>query len=174
MTDQANSMKEHYVNRYGEPPMEDEKAIEKLHEIYGHLMKEGFNQSIKEGIAEYYRLLQARDLPAYYWLMEAFHVTSKKRQEKRTFAYVVGMIRTWMKYGFGHLPSEEETEIVNYFEEVTGHEVSNEARTVIQHMMGTYGIIKLTKAITNLNRDKNVPYLVALKLKDLLNENVAG
>lgn len=157
-----------YANRYTKPAS-DEEAIEELARIFQTLMGECPDE-VKDGIGEYYRILTNRHLPAFEWMAEAFHVVSKKEEQKRNFRYVVGMLRSWMKYGFGYIPSQEEAELVSYFEEVTGTETSTQARLMLQHLMGVYGVIKVTRMIGYLEKEADHSYIMAQALKTLLEE----
>lgn len=172
MTDaQITNMEEYYAKRYGVPE-NDKDAIEKLYNIYADLFKDTPNSDIKEGIAEYYRILINRDLPAYTWLLEALHITSKKSTDKRNFSYIVGMLRTWMKHGFGYIPNQEEEEIVEYFEQVTGHEVTPKSRKLLQNLMGRFGCVKVTIMINKLKNNEDMSLLFMLKLRELCEENL--
>lgn len=166
----TNSMREYYEKQYGKPK-NDNEAIETLVTIFKELMDiPVISQDNREGIAEYYRVIKQRDLPAYVWLLEAFHVASKKAPEKRNFNYIVGMIRQWLKWGFGHIPSQEEEEVIDYFEEVVGEKISPKGRVVMQNLMGTYGAIKVARIIGKLERDVGMSYYKSLFLKDLMDD----
>jgi len=162
----ADNLSETYAARYAKPKT-DAEAIDKLVRIFKNLMGE-CPVEVKNGIGEYYRILANRQLPAFEWMAEAFHVASKKEEQKRNFRYVVGMLRSWMKFGFGHIPSQEEEEVVNYFEEVTGTRVTPQARLLIQYLMGTYGAIKVTQMIGKLEKECDVSMLMAQILKSYL------
>lgn len=164
----ADNLTETYSSRYVKPSS-DAAAIAELARIFQDLMGE-CSVEVKDGIGEYYRILTNRQLPAFEWMLEAFHVASKKEDHKRNFRYVIGMIRQWMKYGFGHIPSQEEEEVVGYFEEVTGTEVTPQARLVLQNLMGTYGAIKVTMMIGRLEKESDMSMLMAQILKDTLEE----
>lgn len=149
----ATSLREYYEEKYGKPNG-DKETLDVLCNIFKDLMQYNFITSeVREGVSEYYRLIQNRGLPAYEWILEAFHVVSKKNVEKRNFPYVIGMLRGWLKFGFGHMPSQEEVEIVDYFQEVTGTEVSYETRQMLQNMMGRYGVIRMTRMISSLSNE---------------------
>lgn len=167
----AVSLKEYYEERYGKPNG-DRETLDVLYDIFKELMHYNFvTAEVKEGISEYYRLIQNRGLPAYEWILEAFHVVSKKSVEKRNFPYVIGMLRGWLKFGFGHIPSQEEEEIVDYFQEVTGTEVSSDTRQLLQNMMGRYGVLKMTRMISSLPKEKDnldLSKVMAEKLSELL------
>jgi hypothetical protein len=157
-----------YAIRYVKPST-DLSAIHNLADTFKALMGHCTTE-IQDGIGEYYRILTNRELPAFEWLLEAFHVASKKDDRKRNFPYVVGMIRCWMKYGFGHIPSQEEDEVISYFEEVTGTEVTPQTRLLIQNLMGTYGAIKVTRMVGGLERGRDISFLMAYVLKGSLEE----
>jgi len=157
---------ETYAARYVTPRTGSE-AIESLATVFKDILGDGIvSNDVRDGIGEYFRILSNRNLPAYEWLLEAFHVASKKEDHKRNFPYVVGMIRYWMKFGFGHIPAQEEEEVINHFEEVTGAMVTPRSRMLIQNLMGTYGAIKVTIMISNLSINKDISMLMAQLLKE--------
>lgn len=169
-TSTEETLKEYYGKKYG-TPKNGVEAIELLTSIFKDLMDmPELTLEVSEGIGEYFRILENRGLPGYEWMLEAFHVTAKKSYEKRNFNYVVGMLRQWMKWGFGHIPSQQEEDIVDYFEEVISEEVNPEARSVIHNLMGTFGAIKVTRMIGKIEKEINLPYIKALLLKDLMEE----
>lgn len=165
--EQLLSMSEYYFEKYGKPT-DDNDAIYKLVTIYKELFGEIPTQNVKDGISEYFRIIRNRELPAYLWILESLHVTSKKEKEKRNFPYCVGMLRTWMKYGFGHIPNQEEDEIISYFEEVTGFEVSYKSRKVLQTLMGKYGLIKVTRMINGLKDETDKSLLLMNQLQSMM------
>lgn len=166
---QIISMSQYYTNKYG-TPTDDNDAIYKLTTIYKDLFGEIPAQDVKDGISEYFRIISNRELPAYLWILESLHVTSKKDKSKRNFPYCVGMLRTWMKYGFGHIPNQEEDELVEYFAEVTGFTVSYKARRIVQTLMGKYGLIKVTRMINELKGETDKSLLIMLQLDALMDE----
>lgn len=167
--DQIISMSQYYTSKYG-TPKDDNDAIYKLVSIYKDLFGDIPTQEVKEGIGEYFRILTNRELPAYLWILESLHVTSKKDKSKRNFPYCVGMLRTWMKYGFGHIPNQEEEELAEYFHEVTGFDVSFKARRVLQTLMGKYGLIKVTRMINELKDETDKSLLLMLQLQSMMDE----
>jgi len=110
----------------------------------------------REAIGEYYRVIENRGLPAYQWMAEVFTMLGKKEMQKRNMRYAVGILRSWLKFGFGHIPSAEERDILAFFEEVIGQEASPEAVHMIQQAMGEHGVVKLTRAIAKVEQDKGV------------------
>jgi hypothetical protein len=162
---QQKSLQQHYFDKYG-APTNDLEATALLNTIYSELISP-LTPEVAEGIAEYYRIISTRGLPAFHWLVESFHMVSKKARSKQTFPYVVGMLRSWMKFGFGHVPNSEETDVVSFLEEVTEVEVSVNARRVIQNLLGTFGAIKCAICIPEL-KGMDFSYYVALSLKDVL------
>lgn len=162
-------LNDYYVKRYGKPK-DDDEAVQMLCKIFKELMGYNFlTQEVQDGIAEYYKILKTRELPAFEWMIEAFHAASRKSPEKRNFPYVIGMLRTWMKYGFGHVPSQEEEDVIDYLEEVIRQPVSPDARHIIQHLMGTYGAIKVTRMIAALDKgDIDISKVVAETIKEAL------
>jgi hypothetical protein len=161
---QLISLKEHYQKIYGEPPKSDADCIGELCRIFQEVMRHQFlTYQLREGIAEQYRLLKSDGIEAYYWMIEAFHVTSKKNLDKRHFKYVVGMLRNWKRYGFGYMPTQEESELVEYLEEELGIDLSTESRRLLKNYIIAYGSIKTTRMIGELqNNDTSYPMTVFL------------
>ncbi|KZR57517.1 hypothetical protein [Pseudobacillus badius] len=168
-SNQITSMTQYYTEKYG-TPVDDNDALYKLTSIYKELFGEVPSQEVKEGIAEYFRLISERELPAYLWILESLHVTSKKDKSKRNFPYCVGMLRTWLKYGFGHIPNQEEDELVKYFQEVTGFDVTYKARKILQNLMGQYGLIKVTRMINDLKDNTDKGLLLMIQLQSMMDD----
>ena len=158
---------DYYYKKHGKPESSGD-ALNKLYDVYIELFKlDRLDSDTKEGIAEYHRILSARGLPAYEWILEAIHVTSKKDSTKRNFGYIVGMLRQWMVNGFGYIPTTEENEVIDYFEEILGDKVSLQARQVIQRLMGEHGAVKLARKIGSI-QNQGADYLLATHLEHLL------
>lgn len=163
-------MPEYIRKEYGNPET-DNQAIIALTKMFSDLYgKHVLTTMVEQGIEEQYFLIKARGLPAYSWMAQAFHIVSKKKGEKRTFRYIVGMLRQWLKWGYGHLPSDEEEEIVDYFEEVTEEPISMEARDIIKRLMGEYGAIKVTRTIGDFRSGSNKSKHFAMILERILEE----
>lgn len=174
MNNSHESLIENYREIYG-TPKDDKDAISTICEVFKERMGGTFTMDTKEGIGEYYRLIKERELPAFEWLMEAVHVVSKKDPDKRNFPYVIGVIRDWLKFGFGHMPSDEEKEMLDYFCEITGltrEQVSPEAYKIFQNLMGEYGVMKIMRVIPQLSGELQMDFskLRALMLKEQLEE----
>jgi hypothetical protein len=154
------------VEAHGPTP---ENPIRVLEDLYKEKCgKDIINMSDKEAIGEYYRVIENRGLPAFQWMSEVFNVISKKSPQKRNIRYAIGIIRSWLKFGFGHIPSEEERDILDYFEELLGTEASPEAVAMIQTMLGRYGCVKVTRMIAQLEDKKDISMLafVSVMLDD--------
>lgn len=123
----------------------------------------------QDAIGEYYRMLENRGLPAYHWMSEIFSIISKKEKSKKNIRYAIGMIRAWSKFGFGHIPSQEEKDLVEYFEEITGMEATPEIIAKIKKSLGEYGIVKVTRMIGRIERDMG-SYLVDSMVRSLQEE----
>lgn len=144
------------------------EEIDLLVEVYNEKM--GYiNEEVKEGIAEVYRELSAKGNPAFYWIIEAIFRTYKKRNEKRTFSYIVGTIRNWTLYGFGNTSTGEEGELIDYFKETTGIELSVESRNLLINLLSKYGIIKVMKNIPSL-KEKDVSIVIMKLFEQYLKE----
>jgi hypothetical protein len=148
------SLEEYYYKLYG-MPKNDNEAVQKLTKTYQKLMKRSqLTPEVTQGIAEQYRILNNKNLPAFIWMMEAFHMLSKKSISKQTFPYAVGMLRQWAVNGFGYMPKPEDEEVFNYFLDVTRlAEASIESKKVLCKLMAEYGVVKLTRVIGEFKRD---------------------
>lgn len=166
-----DSIKEYYDKIHGSVPLNENQAIEKVCKIYQEVMNvQELTVEIRQGIAEKYRLLNSHNLPAYYWLVEAIYVTSKKKPEKRTFKYLVGILKGWQRSGFGYSPSSEEAEIMDYIAEQTGIELGLESRKLLRTLLASYGLIKMTRIISQL-KVSDGSFALALYLAELLRKN---
>lgn len=170
---QITQLEAYYEKQYGKPH-DDNEAIVLLQNTYSNLVRfSTLTEDVKQGIAEYYRIVAAKGLPAYLWLMEAIHSLAKKNANKQSFPYMVGIIRQWLIHGFGHMPSREEDDVTCYFLETTCLPgASIEAKKIIKNLMGTYGVVKLTRTIGELNANANLDLskIFAEHLKEILDK----
>lgn len=158
-------LKDYYFEKYGEPD-DDSQAINILVEAFKEQMS--YNvvpPDINEGISEYYRIIKSRNLPAFEWILEAIHVASKKNVDKKNFHYIVGILRSWLRFGFGHIPNREEDDIVDFFEEIIGFKSTVEARGIINNLMGTYGVVKIARIMHEMKKE-DTSYAMTLILKE--------
>lgn len=175
MASTTEGLRSTYFEIYG-TPKDDADAIGTICDVFKERITNGtISMETKEGIGEYYRLLQERDLPAFEWIMEAVHVVSKKNPDKHTFAYIIGILRDWMKYGFGHMPSDEERELLDYFCEITGLQESDitlEAHRIMQKTMGEYGAMKMMRLMPVLKEEVSMDWsrVKAMALREKLEE----
>lgn len=119
-----------------------------IKEIYVERINSNASTGELEALEEYYRLVQQKELDAFEWLVEALYVVSKKDNSKRNVPYLAGMIRKWLVYGFGYIPTKEEEVLVGFIEQDFGVKMSYHSRTILQNLMATYGVIELTRAIS--------------------------
>lgn len=151
-----------YNEKYGTPTSKEDE-LQYLVDIYKEIVTSSpITLEMKEAIAEQYYLMESKGLPAYLWLMEAFHSVSRKAAQKRNLNYCIGMIRYWEKWGFKQAPAFEEKQLMSIFEDVAKVEMSLKARTVLQELMGIYGAISVTKALVDIGHSNNSPFDEAL------------
>lgn len=159
-----------YNKKYGEPKSEM-MELQNLEEIFMSIMGFHFlHDDVIDGIKENHRVLSDRNLPAYEWMVEAMHITSKKGRDKRSFGYVVGILRSWMTKGFGYIPNQEEDDIAEIFNEVTGMDMSESARHLLHTLMGRYGVIKITRAIAKMEREADFSLLLMSTIEDQMED----
>lgn len=158
------------TERYGTPES-DTDAIYNIINSFDAMVKPS-SVDDREALEEYYRIIMNRNLPAYQWIMEAIHVVSKKGDEKRNVNYIIGMLRSWLKNGFGNIPSTEQDEITAFIQETIGCHLSGDARQVLQGLLGTYGSNKIA---FNTHKLKGVDYsyVMMLSLRDILSKEYA-
>ena len=159
----------YYKDKYGNPKSEQE-AIRILCEAYTKLIENPLTMASREGIGEYYRILTSRELPAFEWMLDAFHMVNKKEPDKRNFPYIVGMLRQWMKHGYGHIPSQEEEDLVDYIEEEIRVSVSYNARKTLKQLMGHYGSIKIARMIPKVKETHDISEYFLQCLKQTLEQ----
>lgn len=139
-----------------------EGEIQALEHTY-HQKMGNCDTNEREAIGEYYRMIEARRLPAYEWMMEAIHVTGKKEEGKRNINYMIGIIRKWLTHGFGYIPSMEEELIVGYIEEDYGVTLNSKARADLLSMLGKYGVVRLTREVSKVDIDLSEAIITALE-----------
>jgi hypothetical protein len=165
------NLRGHYDKKYNEIPKTDQEAISFLINVYSEEFRDRTPaQSVKDGIGEIYRELLGKGLPSYYWMLEAIHRTAKKRVEKRTFGYVVGTLRNWALYGFGNTLTDEEEELFDYFNEITGANITAESRKMITALLGRYGAIKLMRNLPDLRHIDVSVYLVEILARGMMDK----
>lgn len=143
-----NNLRDYYDKQYSIPST-DSEAIKIILEVYEKEMG-NITPAIKNGISEVYRELLGKGLPSYYWMLEAIHRTSKKKESKKSFPYIVGTLRNWSLYGFGNTLTNEEEEIYDYFTEITGLKITPDSRLLLSSIMGTFGAFKLMRTLPEL------------------------
>lgn len=161
----TKTTEEQFRESYGEVP---DLPIPFLVDMFKQRVGVDPTQDDKEAIGEYYRIIESRGLPAYYWMCEVLHVLSKKTVKKRTMRYACGMIRQWLVYGFGHIPTSEEADILDFFAEVVEQEVSQTAGHIIQELMGRYGVVKVARGIADVKDYKGDKSTLAAALLQVL------
>lgn len=158
------SLKASYDKEFG-VPTDDESAISTVVALYKREMPD-FVSDTRERIAENYREMLGKGLPAYYWFIEAIRRTSKKQQvEKKHLGYVIGALRRWSIYGFGATKNSEEEEIFEYFAELTNLSMSHEARKSLAALLGRYGAIKVLRNMATLDVDLSLLFMEHLGRK---------
>lgn len=170
---ELEALKKTYDERHGLKPSSDYDSIRKLHAAYCSVMAvETMTQEEKDGIGDYYRRIKQMGEPAYYWVLDAIYVTSRKGQAKRKFEYFIGILKTWMKYGYGYVPSSENEEIVEYFEETVEEQLPDSLRHIISELMANFGAVQVTRMIGSL-KSYSKSHAYVLLLKELLHEKYA-
>lgn len=162
-----NNLRDYYDSRYTRPKS-DSEAIETIANVYQETMG-NLTPSTKTGIAEVYRELLGKGLPSYYWMLEAIHRTSKKRESKKSFPYIVGTLRNWALYGFGNTLTNEEEEIYDYFTEITGLKITPDSRKLLSSIIGTFGAFKLMRTMPEL-KDVDMSLVIVEMLGRVMRE----
>lgn len=157
MSYSLNNIRLHYDTMYGKPT-DHLDAIDKINQAYNELMNDASSKS-EDGIAELYRELDGKNLPAYYWILEAIHRVSKKRIEKRNIRYLVGMVRNWSLYGFGNTSTSDEEEVFNYFRELSGVDLNEYSRKILTSLMRRFGVIKTMRLMSYIQEVDVSSYL---------------
>lgn len=104
-------------------------------------------------ICEQFNILKARGLPAKDWIVGIINEVSKKAGQKQTIAYIIGMLRNRMQYGWGTTRSLEEQLLLEKVESMIG-ETSLDTKTQLYEMMGVYGGIRMAFALTNIKLEQ--------------------
>lgn len=140
-----------YYSKFFVPKTVNEE-IELIVRVYSDRIQLA-NDTTIEGIREYYNILNERGADALLWLLEAITCASKKHGDKRNFGYIVGMLRNWMKNGFGHIPSQEFDQVCSFIEEDFDISLSREARQQVSNLLGKHGAVAVTRALSKAQFD---------------------
>lgn len=112
------AIKARYEQEYPLPASHKE-AVALLIEVYEKFaLKDGLpllNESQKQGMGEYYGVFVNAGAP-FYILLEAIYRHSHKHPHKRSFEYLVGMLKNWRVYGVCNDPTSEQRSVQSYFE----------------------------------------------------------
>jgi hypothetical protein len=99
-------------------------------------------------IKEWFEKLAANGQPAFYWIQEAIVKASLKvKAEQRTIAYIIGILKSWSKYGYGSDLNIEQKRMFERFEERFGYELSQVSRQKLLALVDNYGIVDTVSAI---------------------------
>lgn len=162
-------LKKTYDLKHGVQPSSDYESIRVLHSLYSSMIDPVMSQEEKDGIGHYYRSIKGRNEPAYYWILDAIYIVSRKSNTKKKFGYFVSILKNWMKYGYGYIPSDELSEIISYFEETTNTEVPDQMRKSFNELLSTFGAVGVTRMVGSL-RDYDPAHAFFLLLKEVLSE----
>lgn len=168
-SEEIQHLQRHYERLHG-VPIGDYDAVEKLTDAYSQLFKVEIDQHLRDGIAQQYRWLQSKGIPAYLWMLEAFHSTIRKVPSKQNFGYVVGTLRNWQKNGFGTMPATEIDDVIDFFEEVIGKMPSNQATILLRQLMASYGSVRVTRGISELQKSSDMSKLYVHVLSGILRD----
>ena len=157
-------------------PSDIREELELIKDVYTERVNENATQGEIEALGEYYRMVQGRNLDAFEWLMEAILVTAKKEPAKRNVPYMAGMLRKWLVYGFGYIPTQEEEMLANFIEEDFNITLNRHARNILQEILGKYGAVNLTRLISKEGSeiDLSVGIMLAIKNHIEYNTNLGG
>lgn len=154
-------------------PKSEQEELQIIVDIYRERINADISQHEVEALGEYYRTVKGRKLDAFEWMVEAVTVVSKKETGKRNIPYISGMIRNWLVYGFGYIPTKEEEMVAKFIEEDFGITLNRHARNILQELIGKYGSINLTRVVTREGQDIDLSVGIMLAIKNHL-EYITG
>lgn len=165
-------LRETYDKKYGEKPDSEFESLCKIHGIYGHVMGLDVTKGEIEELNRIYKTISGTGSPAYYWIIEAIHIASRRSEVKDKFDYIIGTLRKWLNNGYGYMPSSEEAEIIDYFEEVVGEDMPDSHKYLVADLMNGYGSVAVTRAIGSLSQHSK-SYAFLTLLRDILQDRYA-
>lgn len=161
------------THRNSYSPADVREELELIKELYVERINQDITQSETEALGEYYRMVQGRNLDAFEWIAEAIMVTSKKEPAKRNIPYMAGMIRKWLVYGFGYIPTQEEEMLANFIEDDFSVSLNRHARNILQELLGKYGAVNLTRLISKEGSDIDLSVGIMLAIKNHIEYNTS-
>ena len=124
------------------------------------------DEHTQQRLSEYFIYIQqARSLEDdwFYWAHAGImNVASKTMSEQRNLAYLIGVYKNWLTYGFGTFMSSECQKIKEIFASRFNVEPSRECLSGINTMIQTYGVVETMEAILCSNAATD-PSLACLK-----------
>lgn len=159
-------------------PNDDEKQITNIINYYKRKITQYTQPQEENGIRELYFWLKTRGVDQYKYLIDAIEVFSRKGGDKKsTFGYLVNIVRNWAMFGYGYMPTKEDSMIFDLFEEIIKVKLSVQAKTKLINMISVFGISKLIyllgKETNNLNISEDISLLYVEKFIKILEEKYA-
>jgi hypothetical protein len=129
----------------------EERTVDTIIRAFGERV-EDVNESIQERIEQYMRYLQqARPDDWFEWgLRGVSQVATKVTKEQRSIAYLIGIYKTWLTYGFGTYHSAEFAKVKELFKQRFGLEPSVEAAAKLNQLIGDWGMVFTVAALMNI------------------------
>jgi len=153
-----------------------EKNIAKLFKYYRNKINHYMQTNEQEGITEMYYWLNTRQVDSCKYIMAAIDIFSRKGDNIKTnFGYLVTIVRNWITYGFGYMPTKEEQVVSDMFEEVLKIKMSPMAKAKIIALISEYGMSKvlflLGEQYKNITlNEEDISMLYMEKFSKIINE----
>jgi len=153
-----------------------EKNIAKLFKYYRSKINHYMQTNEQEGITEMYYWLNTRQVDSCKYIMAAIDIFSRKGDNIKTnFGYLVTIVRNWITYGFGYMPTKEEQVVSDMFEEVLKIKMSPMAKAKLVILISEYGMSKvlffLGEQYKNISlNEEDISMLYMEKFTKLINE----
>jgi hypothetical protein len=155
--------------------LEDEERIKYIIEQYRKKITNYIQPNDEKGLHEIYNWLKTRNVDANKYIIDAIDIFSRKDQEvKKNIGYLINIIRNWVSYGYGYMPTKEDNLICDLFEKSLNVKLSYVAKNKLINLLSDHGLINLSfligRELTNIqNVDMSIIYVT--KLEKLIEDN---
>lgn len=131
---------------------ESERSVETLIKIFGERV-EDVDENIRERLTQYIGYIKAKRPDDWFeWALRGIaQVATKVTKEQRSIAYLLGIYKSWLNYGFGTFRSAEQEKMYEIFKQRFGIEPSPAALEKLEQLVNDWGLVFTTAAVMNVS-----------------------
>lgn len=122
----------------------DDDNIKQITDYYRRHITNYLQPQDEKGLYELYYFCKSRNVDAVKYIIDAIDVFSRKDDDtKKSFGYLVSIVRNWINMGYGHMPTKEDQQLFDIFESILNIKLSMTAKSKLVSLMSSYGMLNL-------------------------------